>query len=332
MMLRCLRCGTSYASENQGKGCLVCLNAGYPVNLEVIGPWHEDAIGLRAGMTPMTEWPALASSMGCRAVFIKHENQNPTGSHKDRFSQYFMMRARQLKVPEVVAASSGNAGLSLAAFGASYHIPTAIIMQRNPTSAWPTIIRQYGAQVVEVDETFERWRVVEEHVVQHGALAATNYVRPPVGSNPFGLLGYTQIAQEIVDQLDGQIPDKVIIPCSRGDLLWGVYAGFQRWIEHNNLRHALPQLIAIEPFPRLSLIHNELDIGSTYQGHTRMHSIAGSTVTFQAWLALQRTHGRSIPIDDGAALQAQTYLRQNGLDVELSIQLVHNFLRDLGIS
>ncbi len=58
-------------------------------------------------------------------------------------------------------------------------------------------------------------------------IPASNYILPPVGSNFFGVQGYKNIAYEILHQLNGLVPTKVIIPVSRGDMLWGIWQGFK---------------------------------------------------------------------------------------------------------
>ncbi len=79
-------------------------------------PWLTcsgfDTLG--KGDTPLVCLSRLADELGLDSLHAKLESSNPTGSHKDRMNAQFVAPARHRGAPAVIAASSGNAGASLA--------------------------------------------------------------------------------------------------------------------------------------------------------------------------------------------------------------------------
>lgn len=72
-------------------------------------------------------------------VWVKNEAANPTGSHKDRFSAFATAHARACGYRGVVIGSSGNAGLSMAAYAAAAGLRcTVAASTRFPTGCGAT--------------------------------------------------------------------------------------------------------------------------------------------------------------------------------------------------
>lgn len=70
------------------------------------------------GNTPTIEIPALSAHLGLERLVLKREDQNPTGSHKDRglAFQISALRAADPGLAGLVISSSGNAALAAAAY------------------------------------------------------------------------------------------------------------------------------------------------------------------------------------------------------------------------
>src|SRR3546814_14654411 len=82
-------------------------------------------------------------------------------------------------------------------------------------------------------------------VKDQSAFPATNYLDPPVGSNHFGLDGFKTIAYEMFEELGPDLVDAVLVPTSRGDLIWGLFEGF-RQLKAADLTTAVPTLSSEE--------------------------------------------------------------------------------------
>lgn len=346
--LCCLRCNTKYMLEERATGCPKCLATGFPVSLKVIYKTNsiivqkqergmkrylsrlpfQDHPSLGEGDTPLLSWidDGVASNMA--SFFIKNEAQNPTGSHKDRMSALFIKHAQILRKPGVIIASSGNAGLSLATYAAYARIPCIVVTNETISRSFRSILEYTGATLYFASTTIQRWNIVERLIAEEGYYAATNFINPPVGSNPYGVQAYKTIAFELFEQLDQSMPAAIIVPTSRGDLLWGIWEGVKELYEAG-LVHTLPKMVATEPFPRLLKVMDGADYRQTFEGQTMLASIAGGTVTYQAVQALKESHGEVVVVHAEEALAAQKLLVSKGVLLESSSATILPALREL---
>ncbi|MFH6786880.1 MULTISPECIES: pyridoxal-phosphate dependent enzyme [Methylobacterium] len=337
--MACLRCDIGLPVGDHDEGCPACAADGHAANLRLVYPDAApgrivlppaDGFSMGEGGTPQVEVPDLAAAAGLGRLSLKLEWCNPTGSHKDRMSAPLMARARERVIPLmararerviplmasarergaplVVAASSGNAGVSLAAYAARAGLPAEIVTTPAMPAGARRAIRAHGARLVEVADSAARWHHVGRRVAD-GAFAATNYRVPAIGTNPFGIEGYKILASEIAAH---GLPDLVVVPCARGDLLSGLLLGFLE------LGRGVPRLVAAEPFPRLARVLAGADYRGSFPGRTAQLSIGGDTVTFQALHALGESRGRAVVADDDAARAAQARLGRAGFHAELS--------------
>lgn len=315
--MACLRCDAGLPVGDHDEGCPVCAAVGHAANLRLVYPDAvpgrivlpvADGPSLGEGGTPQVDVPDLAAEAGLGRLSLKLEWCNPTGSHKDRMSAPLMARALTRGAPLIVAASSGNAGVSLAAYAARAGLPAEIVTTPAMPEGARGAIRAHGARLVEVADSAARWRHVGRRVTD-GAFAATNYRVPAIGTNPFGIEGYKVLAGEIAAH---GLPDLVVVPCARGDLLSGLLLGFLE------LGRGVPRLVAAEPFPRLARVLAGADYRDSFPGKTAQLSIGGDTVTFQALHALGESRGRAVVTDDAAARAAQARLGRAGFHAELS--------------
>lgn len=314
--MACLRCAEPWPVAEYEAGCPRCAAEGHASNLRLTYlpggrgaslPYPE-ALSLGEGGTPLVELPELASELKLGKLSAKLEWCNPTGSHKDRMSAQLIARALDRGAARVVAASSGNGGLSVAAYAARAGLSAEIATTEALPRVYRRAITAYGATLVRFADSMARWKHLAKRVGE-GAFAATNYKVPAIGTNPFGIEGYKTIAAELAA---GTMPDLVVMPCSRGDLLSGIRLGFEE------IGAGVPMLVAAEPFARLERVLAGADYREPFAGDTAQASIAGSTVTWQAVEALRASAGRAIPVDDGAARAAQRRLAACGLHAELS--------------
>jgi threonine synthase len=173
-----------------------------------------------------------------------------------------------------------------------------------------------GAEIIYTEDSLERWAVVRGKVVEEGFASATNYIDPPVGSDPWGVDGYKTLGYELAGEMAADV-DAVFVPTARGDLLWGVYRGLAEAVAEGQLSK-VPRLVAVEPFPRLELVLAGQDMRSHFPGKSLLSSIGGATVTYQSFLAVSQTEGTAISVDQDLALADQRALAGYGLHLELS--------------
>lgn len=323
--MSCPRCRARYRVNDYPLGCPACARDGFPANLQIEYfaqsaqtvaeelP-YVNALSLGEGNTPL-RLSSFAAGLHAGPYF-KLESENPTGSHKDRMAAIGITRACEKGAKLVVAASSGNAGVSIATYAGHAGIACEIAITRECSDHFRHRILATGAKLIECADSLSRWQYVEDAVQNPHVYALTNYALPAVGSPAIALEGYKAIAWEIFHQLGGSAPNFVFIPVARGDLLVGIARGFQSLLARGHIT-ALPRLVAVEPFARLVKVMAGHDYRDTFIGSTQQFSTAGSTVTFQTVNALKLTNGLACVVDDTAAINAQEKLGNEGINTEL---------------
>lgn len=274
-------------------------------------------VTLGEGGTPCNSFLSLAKELNVAKVFIKNEGLNPSGSHKDRASCMAVTRAIDVGATTVVAASSGNGGASVALYAAAAGIQCCIVSTPEVSPIYRRAVTMTGADLITVPETMARWRFVADMVKERNWFPATNYLDPPVGSNHFGLDGLKTVAYEIFEDIGADNLETVVVPTSRGDLIWGLYEGF-RQITELGLLKAIPRLFAVEPFPRISRVLAGEELSRSFPGETALFSIGGSTVTYQALEAIRASGGGAVVVNDQDVVRDQGRLAQHGCYAELA--------------
>ena len=320
--LRCLHCAARYPIQAVHDGCPACRQQDVHVSLcadYLPGdsshhlPYIQ-SVSLGEGNTPLLDKPALAALAGVAQLKIKDESCNPTGSHKDRMSALGISQALELGAHTVVLASSGNAAVSAARYAHACGLGCEVATYDSMPAAYVAQLDAYGAKRVMFGDNAGRWNFVRERAASPGYFALTNYYLPALGSAPLAIEGYKNIAYEC--HAGGYLPGHIMVPTARGDLAWGIYAGFADLLAAERIT-ALPKIWIVEPFDRLTQVLAGHPLHASYAGNTAQFSTAGATVTYLQWQAAHRSGGGAVVVPDAAAQQARRVLQQHGIDPEL---------------
>jgi len=276
---------------------------------------YNNVPDLGQGNTPLAPLPQRPQ-LDKPPAFFKLESANPTGSHKDRMAAVGVAHARAIGKTTIIAASSGNAGVAIAAFSAVAGLKCEIAVTPGCSPMYRSLIERHGATVVECATSLARWKYVEDRCRDESFYSLTNYALPAVGSPPIAIEGYKAIALELAKDLVASEVHEIFVPVARGDLLWGLYLGYQHLLDCHVIK-TIPVLVAVEPFARLSQVMNGADYRAQFQGTTLQLSTSGSTVTWQAVEAVRRSRGRVEVVTDEEALVARDELATAGFSLEL---------------
>ncbi|MCU1492055.1 MAG: hypothetical protein JWM85_3460 [Acidimicrobiaceae bacterium] len=319
--LECLRCGARSDLAPEWHGCRSCGGPlvvsygkvslpfgadGLDDNIRRLGaallPLSDPLIDLGQGSTPLVPLPQVGPR-----TWAKVEGQNPTGSHKDRFHAVSESIASLLGYTRVVTSSTGNHGLSCAAFAAAAGMRALVCLDPEATSAVRTQLHCYGARIAVVPGAV---REIITHLTDSGWYPSTSADPALVGrGNPFGCEGYKQIAYEIVTAL-GHAPDVVALPVASGDTYYGIWKGFREL--HERLDQQMPLILACQPVGAAPLALTE-----------REHSESSLTVEDPVSLALSARDARS-------GWHATHALRSDGKVIEVAEEELISAIRTLG--
>jgi threonine synthase len=277
-------------------------------------PVSEDVapVSIGEGNTPLIDIPTARGML-----YLKDESRNPTWSHKDRAMTVAVTVAKAMGHRTVVGASTGNAGAALAAYAARAGMHCVMFTGMDVPRTMQTFMGAYGALLCLLEGGANRRAIAALGIERFGWFPGTNVTDPPVGSNLYGVEGYTTIAYEIVRDL-GDAPAAVVVPTSYGDNLTGIWRGFNRLRAAGMTTH-VPRMIAAEPANSAPYGH-ALATGAPEQVPTQpsaAFSIGGGTASRQGWQTLRASAGGAAAVAEADILPAQTRLaRETGLYLE----------------
>ena len=109
--------------------------------------------------TPQYRWPLLEARVGTE-VWVKHENQTPTGSFKARTAIVYTEKllAREPGTRGLIAATRGNHGQSVALAAQRKKLECVIVVPRGNSLEKNAAMRAQGAKLIEHGEDFQAAR------------------------------------------------------------------------------------------------------------------------------------------------------------------------------
>jgi threonine synthase len=179
---------------------------------EVLPLEEGDEISLSEGFTPL-----ISVESG---VWVKDESRNPTGSFKARGMSVAISMAKHLGARAFSAPSAGNAAGALAAYGARAGLPVTVALPEDTPAPFFSECELYGATVHRVKGTIaDAGKFLREHGPKDAFDVSTL-------REPYRIEGKKTMAYELVEQLQGEVPDVVLYPTGGGTGLIGMWKAF----------------------------------------------------------------------------------------------------------
>lgn len=343
--LHCAGCGRDYDFGPRVNGCPECARAGRVGVLEArfrpartparpgatgergmlryraLLPGGEALDGLGEGDTPLVRSRHIGPALGLRRLWFKLEGCNPTSSFKDRYCMVSAGLARQFGFDRIVVSSTGNLGISAAAYATALGLECLLIaLIETP----PPVLAQalaHGARVVTTVPA-ARQHVFERVAMRPGWFPLGLMLPRPV-QNPYGVEGYRTLAWEMIEAF-GRAPDAVLFPSARGNGLYGASKGFDQarawgWCE------TAPRLYACQPAGANSI---EVTIAQGARHAVELDPIrsiaasAAETVSDdRAVDAVRSSGGAGVSCGEAALLAATRALAREGIYAEPSSAL-----------
>jgi threonine synthase len=191
------------------------------------------------GGTPLWAPERLRRELGFPGLYIKDDGLNPTCSLKDRASFLVSAFAAKFSIHEIVLASTGNAGSSMAGVGAAAGQKVTLFLPKDAPKAKLIQALQYGAKVFRVDGSYDdAYDLSLAYTARFGGLSRNT------AHNPMTIEGKKTVSLEMFRQL-GRVPDYVFVAAGDGCILSGVYKGF-RDLRRLSLLERLPMVYAVQ--------------------------------------------------------------------------------------
>ena len=144
--------------------------------------------------TPQFAWPLLGEHVGA-TVWVKHENQTPTGAFKVRGGLVYVDRLRRERphVTGLVSATRGNHGQSLAYAGTAAGLRVVIVVPEGNSPDKNAAMQGFGAELVVHGADFQESR---EHAARLGEELGLETVP---SFHPDLVVGVATYAKELFD-------------------------------------------------------------------------------------------------------------------------------------
>jgi threonine synthase len=201
----------------------------------------DPACSLGEGNTPLLPAPAaLIASTGVQRLLLKNETQNPTWSFKDRGSLTCIWMAQQMGERVTATISTGNMGHSIAAYAAHAGLRAIVFAPAFTPTEKLHAMAMHGALILRIEEP--DYAIMKQRVL---ALADDLGLRIVSGNGPIRVEGYKLTAFEMVEQLDGDVPDWIVVPTSACGHLRGIFKGY-RELHAAGIIPRLPRMIIVQ--------------------------------------------------------------------------------------
>ena len=269
-------------------------------------PVQDEAsiVSLGEGFTPLLHARRLGERLGLPNLYLKDEGVNPTGSFKARGQAVAISMARELGIRKVAVPSAGNAGGAMAAYAARGGLEALVYMPEGTPEMNRLECRILGAEVVLAPGSIKDCgRALAGRIRSEGWFDFSTL------KEPYRVEGKKTMAYEVVEQLDGQVPDAMIYPTGGGTGLVGMWKAFEEmerlgWTSGRRPRMYAVQATGCAPMVRAFAAGAEraeewIDPETIASG-LRVPAAVGDFLILRA---LAESRGNAVAVDDAAMLQ-----------------------------
>ena len=296
------------------------------VNDKAIGHWRYRRLlpipietelpSIIVGNTPLIHAKRLGQHLDCESLYMKDDTRNPSGSLKDRASSVAVSHAKWLGYNDLAAASTGNAGISLALWASANGVKSHVFVPQRVSKTAETILGIFAARIYKVKGNYDQAFDQCARAVERFGWYSRN-----TGTNPVLSEGKKTVALEIAEAMGNYSPDAVIVPVGDGCVMGGIWKGFQDahklgWIPQ------LPRIYGIQS-QGASPLADTFSSDDNYVLPMEPHTIADSIAVgnprdaMKALRAARLSEGAIIAVPDEAILDA---VQQLGQDIPVFVE------------
>jgi threonine synthase len=183
----------------------------------------KNIVSLGGAITPLQKADNLGYELGgLKNLFIKNDSVNPTFSFKDRPAGVAVSKAKEMNLPAVGCASTGNLASATAAHASKARLPCYIFAPFDLEHVKIAQSLAYGAKFIAVDGTYDDANRLASVIGDSNGYGIVN-----INMRPYYVEGSKTLAFEILEQLNWTVPDVLVIPVGSGAMLNSICKGFE---------------------------------------------------------------------------------------------------------
>ena len=270
----------------------------------------NQVVSMGEGWTPLISAKRYGDLIGNSQLFCKIEGENPSGSFKDRVASLGVSLALSWGKKGTFTASSGNAAAAISAYSARAGLDCLVLLREDSTPSKLGQIAMYGPRLLRVRGIFNTQHTLAKTLkITQNALPfwLNHFVWAPY--NPLLIDALKTVAYEIAAECqETALPDYVVVPTAGGDLLYGIFKGFQELKTTGAIDH-IPGLIVAQGLhanPTVEAVESgaksvpETETADTVAGALRVNFGADHSL-----VAVRESRGFGIAVSDEEILKAQ---------------------------
>lgn len=269
-----------------------------------------DIVSLGEGLTP------LLPSRVHENMYIKDESKNPTRSFKSRGMAAAVSMAKKLGARSLAAPTAGNAGAALSAYGARAGLPVFVAMPRDTPKSIVDECRDYGAQVELVAGVItDAAKRVQAFIKENGGFDLSTL------KEPYRVEGKKIMGYELLEDLEGRLPDVILYPTGGGTGLIGMWKAFDEMEQLGWITSQRPRMYSVQSSgcaPIVRAFAGSLDTAPEWEAPQtsawglRVPRAVGDRLMLRA---LRDSNGGAIAVDEAKIEDAAASMRRaEGID------------------
>jgi threonine synthase len=194
---------------------------------------------LGEGDTPFLRLETLMEEFDLPDTFAKNEIFNPTASFKDRGTVTAVHAAKASGIERIGTVSTGNMGISTAAYGARAGMKTFVFIKKDTSIEKLFSAGVHGPILLRIDGDYGKlWHESFRIGKDHGIYFMNS-------TDAFRIEGYKVIGFEIFSQLSSERPTYIFAPVSSGGHLIGLMKAY-RELQQQGLVHHIPTFVGVQ--------------------------------------------------------------------------------------
>jgi len=269
-------------------------------------------VSLGEGFTPLLHAARLGERLGLPHLYLKDEGTNPTGSFKARGQAVAITMARELGARKVAIPSAGNAGGAMAAYAAAAGLQALVYMPEGTPVMNRLECAILGAEVRLIAGSIKDCgRALGDRSRTEGWFDVSTL------KEPYRIEGKKTMAYEVVEQLEGRVPEVMIYPTGGGTGLVGMWKAFDEMEQLGWTSGRRPRMISVQAAgcaPMVRAFERGADRAEewldprTIASGLRVPSAVGDALILRA---IRESGGTALAVDDDAMLRAVRQIAQS---------------------
>lgn len=202
---------------------------------------EENIVSMGEGWTPLIRLPRAEQELPLGRLWVKREEQNPTGSFKARGFSAALSIAKEYGMKKVAVNSNGNAASAMAAYAAYAGMEAYVFLPQDCPGLIVEECMLHGARTCLVKGLIhDAGKIILDGQQEQGWY--------PVGTlkEPGRAEGKKTMGLELAEQLGWKLPDVIIYPTGGGSGVIGMWNAFQQLKQLGLLEGDLPRMVSVQ--------------------------------------------------------------------------------------